>query len=352
LENLFEQSLRSNDKAGTDLVLVGGTSVDRPRIEAAFPQMRIHHFRVAHVAQNGSVTTFPAAKSVDLERRLSHISYLSRAEEQQLADRAERDALQRRTDQSERAKFFRLMKKTPARTTSVILFFIALVFIAEVIWFGNTRVALAFGDRSAEQTQDWLMFTIGMGALYAPLVDAGQWWRMLSAGFLHHGLMHVAVNSFALFILGRQLEKVLGGFRFIIIYTAALLGGSIGSYLLTDGVSAGASGAIWGLLGAQVSLAYGRPPVLPQSVAAAIRPLAIQNVFLNVAISLVPGIDWAAHFGGGLAGGLLLASGLLYPSDSSNRLPRRVRILAYLCAVILLGGVCVTLLAGYLSSQT
>jgi rhomboid protease GluP len=183
------------------------------------------------------------------------------------------------------------------------------------------------------------------------MVLDGEWWRMISAGFLHGNLMHVGVNSFVLYLLGGQTERVLGSSRFLVLYTAALIGGSFASLNFGHGFSVGASGAVWGLLGAQVALAYGRPPVLPQSIAEAMKPLAKQNVLINVGISFLPGIDAAAHFGGGITGAAVLASGILYRSSkragqagepptslTMRGEPRWTRYLATACVLLLAGG--------------
>src|SRR5690606_19417480 len=134
------------------------------------------------------------------------------------------------------------------------------------------------------------------------------------------------------------------------IYTVALLGGSLASTFLTDGVAVGASGAIWGLLGAQVALAYGRPPVLPASVARAMKPMAMRNLVLNIGISFIGGIDWAAHFGGGIFGGLLLASGILYANDAPAKAAAEptpfLRLVAGGAVLLLVAGVAAALLVG------
>lgn len=347
---LLDLTLRNNPKAGTDVILVGGSVLDRSRIEAAFPKMQLHHFRVAHIADSGSVAIFPEKKAGELAAVLSQVEILSPRREEELLAHAERDERERQEESRSRALFFQRVQSKPATMTTLILAVIGVVFVAQIMWFpGGIADGLGFGARGADSTERWLIHTIQMGALYSPLVDEGQWWRILTAGFMHHGLMHFGVNCFALYILGRQLEKVLGASRFLVVYAAALVGGSVGSYYMTDGVSVGASGAIWGLLGAQLALAYRRPPVLPLSLAEAIRPMAMQNVFLNVMISLVPGIDWAAHLGGGVCGGLVLATGILYKRRDPDAVPFRVRPLAVLAAVLLTLGAGLCLLSGYVT---
>ena len=90
-----------------------------------------------------------------------------------------------------------------------------------------------------------------LGGKYGPLIDVGQWWRLIACIFLHGGLMHIVFNMYSLFILGSQLEPILGRKKYTILYFISGLGSSILSYLaLPNTVSIGASGAIFGLLGA------------------------------------------------------------------------------------------------------
>ena len=137
-------------------------------------------------------------------------------------------------------------------------------------------------------------------ALFAPSVSTGQWWRLFTAGFLHGSILHLLFNVYILWILGSQLESILGKRKFIIIYFVSLMGGSIASFLFSPfgTYSIGASGAIFGLMGAM--LVVGRKKRLDISQVAVL-------VILNVAIGFVlSGIDWRAHLGG-LAAGALIA---------------------------------------------
>jgi len=99
---------------------------------------------------------------------------------------------------------------------------------------------------------------LNAGSLYGPDVVAGQWWRLLTAGFLHGGWLHLGVNMFSLVVLGRGLEALLdraGSWLFPFLYLGSLTGGSLGALLLEFDIPAvGASGAIFGLLGASVAI--------------------------------------------------------------------------------------------------
>ncbi|HEX2071098.1 MAG TPA: rhomboid family intramembrane serine protease [Thermoleophilaceae bacterium] len=132
-------------------------------------------------------------------------------------------------------------------------------------------------------------------------VDQGDYWRLLTSGFLHTGLIHLLFNMFALYILGGMLEPAIGRLRFAIVYFVSLFAGSFGALLLTpDGATAGASGAIFGLMGAVVIVMRDR----------GINPMESGIglwIGLNLLITFtIPGISIGGHLGG-LAGGALAA---------------------------------------------
>ena len=128
-------------------------------------------------------------------------------------------------------------------------------------------------------------------------VADGEWYRMLTAAFVHQEFWHLGLNMYALWILGRMLEPVLGRWRFVTLYVLSALGGSAASLLAPDVISYGASGAVFGLMGALfvVLRRFGR------DVTAVLVILAINAVFGFV----VPGIDWRAHLGGLITGAVL-----------------------------------------------
>src|SRR5699024_11759336 len=91
---------------------------------------------------------------------------------------------------------------------------------------------------------------IEFGAKYNPAIIDGEWWRIISSMFLHIGMLHLMMNMLALYYLGTAVERIYGSWRFFIIYMLAGIGGSLASFAFTINVSAGASGAIFGLFGA------------------------------------------------------------------------------------------------------
>ena len=136
-------------------------------------------------------------------------------------------------------------------------------------------------------------------ALFAPLVTSGEWWRLITAGFLHGSILHLIFNVYILWVIGSQLESIVRNIKFIIIYFVSLLGGSLASYLFSPfgSYSIGASGAIFGLMGAM--LVVGRKRNLDISQ---ITTLVAINVVIGFVLS---GIDWRAHLGGLAAGAVI-----------------------------------------------
>ena len=146
------------------------------------------------------------------------------------------------------------------------------------------------------------------GANVPVLVREGQLFRLVSAAFLHGGLLHVLLNGLALHALGGLLERLLGGARLFAIYAPALLAGSAASLLFGRSVpSIGASGAVFGLLGALAVLQVHPRARLPVGMRQSRRWWTI-IVALQVALPLaVPSIDWLAHAGGFAVGALATA---------------------------------------------
>ncbi|MEA2195508.1 MAG: hypothetical protein QOG42_1942 [Solirubrobacteraceae bacterium] len=138
------------------------------------------------------------------------------------------------------------------------------------------------------------------GALFGPLVADGEWWRIVSAGFLHSGILHLAFNMYFLYFLGTLLEPEIGRLRFGAIYFVSLLGGSLGALLVSPhAVTVGASGAVFGLMGAAI-LALRARGIDPMQSGLGI------TLLLNLGITfLIPNISIGGHIGGLVAGGIV-----------------------------------------------
>jgi membrane associated rhomboid family serine protease len=142
---------------------------------------------------------------------------------------------------------------------------------------------------------------VGEFALYGPSVAEGEWYRLVTSGFLHASLWHIGGNMLLLFFLGRILEPGIGTPRFVALYFVSLLAGSFGALLATpDSLTLGASGAVFGVLAATFVIARGRGV---DALASSVGIL----ILINLAFSLgVRGISLGAHLGG-LAAGFLCA---------------------------------------------
>ncbi|MGH2871868.1 MAG: rhomboid family intramembrane serine protease [Solirubrobacteraceae bacterium] len=139
------------------------------------------------------------------------------------------------------------------------------------------------------------------GALFGPYIVAPQheYYRLLTSGFLHDGLLHIAFNMWFLYIMGALLEPAIGRLKFAVVYFVSLLAGSFGALLLTpDAPTAGASAACFGILGALMVVAHNRGMNVWRS------GLGL-TVIINVVFDLtVPGISIGGHIAGFIAGGI------------------------------------------------
>ena len=151
---------------------------------------------------------------------------------------------------------------------------------------------------------------IQAGAVYGPAVREGQWWRLITSGFLHASTLHLAVNMFSLHALGRIIEPAFTGkqaWRFPLLYIGSLLGGSLGALLVEfDRPAVGASGAIFGLLGAALTI--------PRRLGLGWNKLGVMPwLGLNLLTTFaVPDISKGGHIGG-LVAGLVLGWVLTTP---------------------------------------
>jgi rhomboid protease GluP len=170
--------------------------------------------------------------------------------------------------------------------TWILLAIIVVVFLVEMLAGGSTNSEVL----------------VRMGAKVTPLVAAGEYWRLFTSMFLHIGWMHLLFNSYALFAIGTGLEQLYGHWRFLTIYLLSGLFGSLFSYAFSDSLSAGASGAIFGIVGAQAAFF-----LLHRERLGAWGRSRLMNTAIFVAINLVwgftqAGIDNMAHIGGLLSG--------------------------------------------------
>ncbi len=174
----------------------------------------------------------------------------------------------------------------PRSAATTILALNVAVFVVEMLMGGATNIRVL----------------VDMGAMVPALVAQGEWWRLFTAMFLHVGVFHLLLNSLGLYIFGSLVEQVLGSARFLAIYLVSGFCASAVSFAFGDAnaVAAGASGAIFGLLGAWLAYNLRRRSL---SLARANIQGALMLIAINVVFGLaIPGVDNWAHIGGLAAG--------------------------------------------------
>jgi rhomboid protease GluP len=195
-----------------------------------------------------------------------------------------------------------------ANLTSVIVLIINVAFyIAEVI------LSARFGRTSLLDIDPRAAFLLGTE--FPPLVAQGQWWRLITAGFLHGGLLHIAMNSWSLFILVTEVEQFYGTARFIVAYVVSTFLGFYFAFRVGT-PALGASAAAFGMFGIMLAMGL-RERANP--LVQAIRAHYGQWLIIGLVLSLAPGISLAAHVGGLLGGFAVGALGGLPNHPNSPR---------------------------------
>jgi membrane associated rhomboid family serine protease len=182
---------------------------------------------------------------------------------------------------------------------------------ANVLAFGWLVLGAGFAAIDGTATNE---FYYRHGALLGLAVQYGQWWRIFTAAFLHGSLIHIGVNMWALWIVGRDVERAMGPVRYLLLYVLAALGSGIAvTYFSTNQVTLGASGAIFGLFGALVGIGLSLPP---RGMSIVTQTLPVIGVNLAFGF-LVPGISNSGHIGGLVSG--FIAGWLLFRIPSARR---------------------------------
>jgi len=169
---------------------------------------------------------------------------------------------------------------------------------------------------------------IEMGAKYNPYILDGEWWRMVTSMFLHIGLLHLVMNMLAIYYLGTIVERIYGNMRFLFIYFLAGIGGGLASFAFSPSVSAGASGAIFGLFGALLFFGLIYKRIFLQTMGQSVIIILLINLVFGFSIQQ---IDMGAHIGGLLAG--FIASGILYLPKKRNVKIQLLTIFAYILLI-------------------
>jgi rhomboid protease GluP len=207
-------------------------------------------------------------------------------------------------DLEQEAAFYQQARRTGQITsptlTHLVTAGLAVVFVAMVAASREWKTIL---DPSRKVLMDW-------GALYGPAVRAGQWWRIVTCGMVHVGLIHLVFNLMALYIFGGVLEMLQGRWRLGVLLVWSVACGSLarlnwGPMIL----SAGASGGIFGLIGALLAVVIRHRKSFPPALAKSYRKWLVTVLLYNAVFLIDPRIDSVAHAGGflgGLAMGLVL----------------------------------------------
>ena len=202
----------------------------------------------------------------------------------------------------ENDKYEDIFKPKPIIVTKIIMLICFAMYIATLLVNNNFNVAL-----------------ILLGANNRSLVLGGQVWRLLTSAFLHGNILHLLVNMYSLWIIGSQVETYIGKWKFLVIYLLSAIMGSLFSIVFyANSISIGASGALFGLMGALLYFGYHYRLYLSNTLTSQIIPIIVLNLLFGFT---VPGIDNACHIGG-LIGGYLstMIVGLKYKSQKSENI--------------------------------
>ncbi len=178
---------------------------------------------------------------------------------------------------------------------------------------------------------------IAWGANFGPLIRTGQWWRLVTSMVLHVGLLHLLFNMYAMHVFGRPLERLQGTWRLLAYFVFGGLAGSVASLWWRPlAVSAGASGGLFGMVGAMAAIYARFWRDLPELMRKGIRSWLFTVLLYNAIFLLVPAIDGAAHVGG-LVGGFLIGLALARSPRRAARPPAAALAAAAALLAVLMG---------------
>lgn len=226
-------------------------------------------------------------------------------------------------------------------------------FTTTMILLVNTALFIATVLVSMQKGADGAVFDLdnrtlfNFGAKWRQAIFLGQWWRLVTAGFLHGGLMHILMNSWALMDLGAQVEEVYGSARLLIFYFVATVFGFLASTYWSAALSVGASAGIFGLIGAMIAIGVRHNTAL----GSAIRGMYIRWAIYGLLFGLLPGlaIDNAAHIGGLLAG-FVVAFVAREPGLPTSKIEKFWRAMAGVCLAVT--GLCFALMARWMMAAS
>lgn len=299
ITSLLQHLMKRHAEGPLVVGLVGGPRSVRKVLKKAKPMLTMGRTGLLHVGDDAGCWIKDARAVKKRLPKGGRIPPLSDdAWQRLLAERSgEMVDFERRSqeDAKEAGAFARVLgSRRPVVTWSLVALILA-VFGLEHL-FGGTQSAPVL---------------LRMGALEPERVAQGEIWRLFSATFLHSGVGHLFFNTLVLWILGSSLERVLGSWRFLLLYGASCLGGSLASLAFLEGFSVGASGGLWGLLVAEAVLAWSPRGLLPRAAIPQAKRATMFNLGINLLNSFRPHVDMWAHFGGGAIGAVLMLSTVL-----------------------------------------
>jgi membrane associated rhomboid family serine protease len=211
-------------------------------------------------------------------------------------------------------------------TVNLAVYALLLLYQMEVVGQPQRARGLDLWSPSSTLLQDF-------GAVYQAAVLAGQYWRLIAACFLHAGLLHIGFNCYALFQIGGEAEEVYGRAKYLCLYLVSGITSSL-AVVISDSAAVGASGAVFGVIGAMAVYGYKRGGAYGQ----ALKSSMIQWLIYGLIISFMPGISLVGHVGG-LLGGAAMAY-FIDDAEQTNRSLRRARWwqAAAALAVVLIAG--------------
>jgi len=282
----LDRVLGAHEKGLLFVAVAGGDASVTEALQAADTRARNRdHLGLYHIDDGGHVHRVVGRRLPELEkvgRALPATGPLSEKDVAAIVERGRR----------ERLDAMEFVRSTGHRFPHLTVAIIAICFLLFVVTSGNDER----GRRLYE-----LLCNSPDGLRRAEL------WRLLTYSLLHarHNPTHLIVNMLSLYSLGSFLEPLLGRRRLGLLYVVSAAAGGAASALLTQAESVGASGAVWGLVGATFGLLTGRQRIFPALIARDLRKRLVVITALNIAISFLPHIDRWCHFGGGVAGVLL-----------------------------------------------
>ena len=244
-----------------------------------------------------------------------------------------------RPDLKTRARYWQASK--PAIVTMTLIGLNVAVFLGLGLLFGLTEMFGRAGSEAHLRFGLWSRALDGeVSALYRDengsvvLTQGNEWYRLVTSGFLHFGLIHIAFNMYILFMLGNMLEPNLGRVKFASIYFASMLGGSAGALILEpNALAAGASGAVFGLLGA-AAVGMWHQGINPFSTGIG------RLLLINLAFTFLwPNISIGGHLGGVVAGStcgfvMMAPAYKKFPHWAANATPGAVAVVAVVASFI------------------